>query len=106
MSVQTLSMTKTVSNGDVVVTLSGRFDFSANSRFRAMLEDVFSVNPKSLSFDFSGVDYMDSSALGMLLVVKDRLSSMKLPRPAIRGARGAAAEILSIANFQRIFEIS
>jgi anti-anti-sigma factor len=54
------------------LSLSGRFDFSAHGEFRRHYEEVMKqAGVKGLDVDLGGVDYIDSSALGMLLLLKE-----------------------------------
>lgn len=55
---------------ELTITIQGRFDFSALQTFRNAYEKV---NPKPGSYviDLKESDYLDSSALGMLLALRD-----------------------------------
>ena len=55
-------------NGNVRLVLSGRFTFDAYHDFKAEFTPVLdSGDFKELEIDLGGVEYLDSSALGMLL---------------------------------------
>ena len=47
---------------------------------------------------FSGVDYLDSSALGMFLMLRDKLGGAN-KEVALTGVRGNVKQVLDIANF-------
>jgi anti-anti-sigma regulatory factor len=50
------------------------------------------------------VEYLDSSALGMMLLLKEKSGAMgKMIQ--IRGVRGVAQQVLEVANFHKIFDI-
>lgn len=50
-----------------VVKLAGRFDFNTHREFRAAIDPlVADTSVGTVNIDFSGVEYLDSSALGML----------------------------------------
>lgn len=58
-------------DGNVLtITIQGRFDFSALQQFRNTYEKV-TPKPKSFIIDLKDSDYLDSSALGMLLALRD-----------------------------------
>lgn len=58
-------------NGDVLtITVTGRFDFSSLQLFRNSYEKV-EPKPQSYVIDLKSSDYLDSSALGMLLALRD-----------------------------------
>ena len=57
----------------VSIRLTGRFDFSAHRAFReSYAESLRASGVKELEIDLGGVDYMDSSALGMLLMLREK----------------------------------
>jgi anti-anti-sigma factor len=59
----------------------------------------------NIVIDFSGVEYLDSSALGMLLVLRDHVQAsgkaLSLSRPS-----SIAARTFDIAGFQGVFTIA
>jgi anti-anti-sigma factor len=91
--------------GDVVtIFIAGRFDFSLHREFA----DAYQPYPKGVKryvVDLSGVDYMDSSAMGMLLQLRDH--SLKGDKEAIVLANPSdgVADILRIANFEKLFTV-
>ena len=54
--------------------------------------------------DLRETNYMDSSALGMLLQLKEHAGGSK-SAVQIRNAKPAIKEILSVANFQQLMTI-
>lgn len=100
-----MSVETQVSASEVTISVRGRFDFNMHREFRQAYEQAGKniVAPHYI-IDLSGTDYMDSSALGMLLLLRDhaggegaRISLVKCP-PTIRN-------ILEIANFSKMFHI-
>jgi anti-anti-sigma factor len=92
--------------GKAVVKLSGRFDFNTHREFRGAYEPlVTDASVRSVVVDFSGVDYLDSSALGMLLMLRDKLGGANKD-VALTGVRGNVKQVLDIANFGKLFQIS
>lgn len=55
---------------ELTIIVQGRFDFSALQQFRNAYEKV-TPKPKSFIIDLKESDYLDSSALGMLLALRD-----------------------------------
>ena len=49
------------------LVLAGRFDMSALATFRSATRKLLGSNVQSLELNMKSVDYLDSSALGMLL---------------------------------------
>jgi anti-anti-sigma factor len=54
------------------IDLEGRFVFETHREFRSLAERLLDHPGNEIRVDLSGVDYMDSSALGMLLVLNDK----------------------------------
>ncbi|AZN35600.1 STAS domain-containing protein [Iodobacter ciconiae] len=100
-------MTPTVQiEGDVGrVVLSGQFDFSAHREFRQVCETLIS-NPgiKEVLIDFQNVNYLDSSALGMLLLLKEKIGAASKSL-ALVNCRDSVKQVLDIACFGKIFII-
>ena len=64
-----------IDNGTLSVKVAGRFDFSVHQDFRKMSTESVSLN--KINIDLSRVDYIDSSALGMLLILRDKVGERK-----------------------------
>jgi anti-anti-sigma factor len=88
------------------LSLTGRFDFNTHREFRAAYDPLI-ADPaiRSLTVDFAGVDYLDSSALGMLLMLRDKLGGAGKD-VALTGVAGNVKQVLDIANFGKLFHIS
>ena len=88
------------------IKLSGRFDFNTHREFRGAYEPLVAEGDiRMVTVDFSGVDYLDSSALGMLLMLRDKLGGAN-KEVALTGVRGNVKQVLDIANFGKLFKIS
>ena len=93
-------------NGKAVVKLSGRFDFNSHREFRASYEGVLGdANLREVVVDLAGVDYLDSSALGMLLLLRDKAMAAN-KSVSLANCRGNVRQVLDIANFGKLFKIS
>jgi len=93
-------------SGKVTIKLAGRFDFNTHREFRAAYEPlIVDSDVRSVVVDFAGVDYLDSSALGMLLMLRDKLGGAN-KEVALTGVRGNVKQVLDIANFGKLFQIS
>lgn len=83
-----------------------RFDFSYHKQFTDQYQAVLNDGSiKEIVLDFSKVGYLDSSALGMMVLFQKKAKQMNI-KVRIKGARESAKEILQIANFDRLFEIA
>lgn len=89
-----------------IIKLSGRFDFNTHREFRSAYENVVTDSGvREVQVDFGGVDYLDSSALGMLLMLRDKASGTG-KEVGLVGVRGNVKQVLDIANFGKLFKIS
>jgi len=87
------------------VTLSGRFDFSAHKEFRQGYDPVLSKPAvRALVVDLTAVDYVDSAALGMLLLMQERATAAN-KQVVLLEPKGSAKQVLEVANFHKLFNI-
>ncbi|MDP2795660.1 MAG: STAS domain-containing protein [Sulfurisoma sp.] len=92
-------------NGCVVLGLRGRFDFNAHREFREAIDNAIGqADAGEVRVDLGGVDYLDSSALGMLLMLRDRCKGAS-KAVSLANCRGAVKQVLDIANFGKLFQI-
>ena len=83
-----------------------RFDFSYHKEFTDQYTAILKAgNVKDIALDFSKVTYLDSSALGMMVLFQKKATALNI-EVKIRGAKDSAKEILQIANFDRLFDIN
>jgi anti-anti-sigma factor len=89
-------------NQEVVIDVKGNFDFAVQREFR----EAYREYKSDLTFrvNLSGTEYMDSSALGMLLLLRKHAGDTT-NRVVLSGANGVVSKILSIANFDKLFII-
>ncbi len=97
--------TVTKENSRALVKLSGRFDFNTHREFRNAVEPLMNETGVSeVVVDFAEVDYLDSSALGMLLMLRDKMNVAKKGL-TISGVHGNVKQVLEIPNFGQLFHI-
>jgi anti-anti-sigma factor len=100
-----MAISGTVSDGgsSVLINISGRFDFNAHHDFRNIYR-----NEKSdavYTIDMSGTEYIDSSALGMLLLLREHAGN-EGAKITISGCNDDIKKIFSISNFEKLFTIT
>lgn len=93
-------------NGSIAtLALEGRFDFNSHRDFRNAYEDLLTnIEIRDIEINFEKVDYLDSSALGMLLLLREKVEASG-KKIALCGLHGTVKQVLEIANFQRLFTI-
>lgn len=89
----------------VVLRVKGRFDFNVHNEFRDAYESALRRRSDSkFVIDLSDAEYLDSSALGMLLILRDRLGCDP-NRQAIVNCSDQVLAILQMSNFDKLFSI-
>jgi len=99
----TVEVSLNASTSELVVKISGRFDFSLHQDFRKLSENE-AKNVKEITIDLLRTDYIDSSALGMLLILRDKVGDNK-NAIKITNAKPDVKKILEIANFDKLFTL-
>jgi len=88
----------------LVIAPQGRLDFATQESFH----DAYESAPTGVGcyqLDMARVDYMDSSALGMLLMLREHASKAGADVKIVH-CTDAVMKILRTANFSTMFDIS
>ncbi len=101
-----MSITSSVSdNGkQVTISVSGKFDFQLYDEFRSSYVETLGAGVKYV-VDLAGTDYLDSSALGMLLLLREHAGG-EGSKIEISNSSADVKKILDVANFGKLFEIN
>ncbi len=91
------------SSGELTIKIQGRFDFSAHQEFRDAYEKA-EEDPKAYVVDMNEATYLDSSALGMLLLLRDHAGGDD-SNIEIVNCNQDVKKILTISNFEQLFTI-
>jgi anti-anti-sigma factor len=91
-------------DGSTVIVLQGRFDFNSHREFRDAVDRAVKEAAAEIKVDLATVDYLDSSALGMLLVLRDKAREAG-KTVVLANARGAVKQVIDIANFGKLFTL-
>lgn len=94
-----------IENGTMTVSLPGELDHHGAAMVRDDIDTaLFSEKPTALVFDLRGVEFMDSSGLGLILGRYARASVLGIPvyakNPSVRQKR-----LLEMARMQNIVKI-
>ncbi|BCJ05936.1 STAS domain-containing protein [Pseudomonas sp. AA27] len=88
----------------LTIKIKGRFDFGRHQEFR----NAYEKQPKSADtvvIDLKEATYLDSSALGMLLLLRDYEGGEDACISVINTSSDVR-KILAISNFDKLFDIS
>ena len=103
---QVMSVSQEVSTDGkkIHINIAGRFDYKVSQDFRDSYRKVPGQEGVSYYIDLSDADYMDSSALGMLLLLREHAKchhgKVYIERPSKQ-----IDNILKVANFEQLFTI-
>lgn len=98
-----ISTTVSESGNKVTIAVAGKFDFQLYDEFRASYADTAGSGVEYV-VDLSGTEYLDSSALGMLLLLREHAGG-ESSKIEITQASSDVRKILDVANFGKLFDI-
>ncbi|EAQ64642.1 SpoIIAA family protein [Marinomonas sp. MED121] len=86
-----------------IISLPDKFDFSFHKEFTRRYDDsILNTDVAEIVLDFSRVNYLDSSALGMMVLLYRKAQACN-KRVSVKNVSGKTAEILKMANFQKLY---
>lgn len=88
----------------LTISVRGRFDFGRHQEFRESYEGL-AKKPQSIVVDLKEATYLDSSALGMLLLLRDHAGGDSSDVRVVN-SNSDVRKILAISNFDKLFDIS
>ncbi len=90
--------------GILTITIDGRFDATSLDDFRRSYEDVDSDLINQYHVDLKDTVHLDSSALGMLLVLRD-FAGGDQANITIKNCSPEVKKIFAISSFTQLFDI-
>lgn len=86
------------------IAIEGRFDASSLDAFRRSFEECESENVKKYIVDLADTVHLDSSALGMLLVLRDHAGGDQAQIQIVNSSP-EVKKIFAISSFEQLFDI-
>lgn len=85
------------------IKIAGKFDFSIQKEFR----DAYRYNDSDASYiiDLSETSYVDSAALGMLLLLRQKLNG-KFEKLKVIRCNTSIMEVFQVSNIDKLINIS
>jgi HptB-dependent secretion and biofilm anti anti-sigma factor len=88
------------------VIMKGRFDFQVHKDFKEAYSRLFENSAvRHIKIEMSQLDYLDSSALGMLMLLNERAKAVNKTISLVNPS-GMVNQVLEVANFNRLFSIT
>ena len=98
-----INVTESDDKQEITIHISGRFDFSCHHAFLQEYKN-YPKGEKRFVLDLSATEYMDSSAMGMLLQLREH-AVKQAGGVTLTNANESVSTILKIANFDKLFSI-
>jgi len=91
--------------GDVcTVILAGRFTFADQKPFNNFINDILQAPIRELILDFNETDFIDSVALGLLLIIRDKTTDLNITL-TLRSPQGKVLNSFEVVRFDKLFTI-
>lgn len=90
-------------DGHVVVTVAGDVDLATAARFRDASLAAVGIEPTTIVIDLSEVTFMDSTGLGVLVLLRRKARSRR-SRLRLVSSRATAA-ILKVSGLDQAFDV-
>jgi anti-anti-sigma factor len=86
------------------VRITGRMTHADYKGFRHILQTINEHDAPRIVFDLKTVEFVDSSALGMLLIVRDAAVQQKRD-VVLKGATGQVEKLINVSKLHKYFII-
>lgn len=90
-------------DGHYQAIMKGPFVFSDNHQFREII-DLLGKETHSLTLNLKEVTFVDSAALGMLLLLRDQ-ANQKSVEVKLAHMRGQVKKLLAVSHFDQMFSV-
>jgi HptB-dependent secretion and biofilm anti anti-sigma factor len=96
---------KNINNNELDLTLIGKFTFVDHSIFKPILEDIEKNTFNNITINLSGIEFIDSAALGILLLVKDSSDKNNISL-VLKSPSGQVKKMFEVTRFYDLFTIN
>ncbi|QQP88268.1 STAS domain-containing protein [Skermanella rosea] len=86
------------------IFVTGRLTFNDHGKVRSMIQEMVQSHPKRQVMMIGGLEFVDSSGLGMILVAREEVAQVD-KKLFLRGAQGQVKRVLSVAQLDKIVDI-
>ncbi|MBR7158707.1 MAG: STAS domain-containing protein [Alphaproteobacteria bacterium] len=89
---------------DKEIEINGTFTFRDHDKFFEIISEIEKQQGGKIAFNMAGCDFIDSAALGMLVIASDEASVRHISL-AIKNANGKVKDLMMIARFETLYDI-
>jgi len=86
------------------VVLSGALTFVDNQKFKQLMASLEENPAKAVTLDFTAVEFIDSGALGMLLLFCEQCQSKNISL-SLHAPQGQVKKIFMLSKFDQLFSM-
>jgi len=98
-----MQVTTSRTGDQIIATFAGKLSFADNVPFRKILDEVRTGGAKSCIFDFAGLDMVDSSGLGMIMIAIEAAKKQGWTL-SVRNAHGPVEELLRLSRLDALLK--
>lgn len=91
-------------DGLLELSLKGRFTFADSKSFSGILDEITAKTYKQVIVNLGGVDFIDSAALGILLLTREKCTKASTGL-ILRSPKGQVKQMFEISRFADLFKI-
>lgn len=96
-----------IPDDEITFSLTGSFTFRDHDSFFEFVNMIKAKTYSKVTLDFSGCDFIDSAALGMLVILSDEIvSKNKKTQKIIFNAAGKVKDVLLATRMDSLYEIT
>lgn len=87
------------------VAISGDLSFTDTSDWNQMIDELLEVDCTHVTLDLRGLTRIDSSGIGLMMVLRDRAKSRDFELVVVKPTDKNVMSILQLANLGALFEL-
>lgn len=99
-----MAMTESKENGITILAINGNLDADGTASMEEKVVALLESGETQLLFDFSGLDYINSSGLRVLVLAYQRLKKSS-GKVAICGVKDYIQEVFEVSGYDKIFPL-
>ena len=101
-----MSLETQIQDNVASIVMRGRFDFQIHKEFKEAYSRLFeNAAVQQIEIEMSKLEFMDSSALGMLMLLNERAKTAN-KTISLANPSHVVNQVLEMANFNRLFNIT
>jgi anti-anti-sigma factor len=90
--------------GSNCVSMTGEFTFADHPVFHGILRQISDGRARPIVFDVSGLEFIDSAGLGMLILAREEARKLG-STIRLRGPKGQVKRIFAVTKFDALFAV-